>query len=98
MRRLLPTQQHHRVTARPQRLTATEGDGTAEHRRHLLVNPMDLLIVEGAAVPLVDRLLKLADVSVHVGMPDSEQPTNGNEPVDAAKARPNFVITPWTAR
>lgn len=69
-----------------------------QHRRHLLVNPMDLLIVEGAAVPLIDRLLKLADVSVHVGMPDSEQPTDRNEPVEAAKARPNFVITPWTVQ
>ena len=64
--------------------------------RHLLIDPADALILEGA-VPLVDRLRELADVSVHVGMPGFERPsTDGNQPVAGAKVPANFVISAWT--
>ena len=70
-----------------------------QRRRHLLIDPMDLLIVEGAAVPLVDRLMEMADVSVHMGMPDSERLSmDGSQPVAGAKGRANFVISAWTGR
>jgi len=70
-----------------------------QHRRHVLINPTDLLIVEGAPVPLVDRLMDLADVSVQMGLPDSERKSiDGNEPVVGAQARANFVISAWTTR
>lgn len=42
-----------------------------ERRRHLQVDPEDLLIVEGVPALLVDGLVALADVPVHVEMPES---------------------------
>jgi histidinol-phosphate phosphatase family protein len=70
-----------------------------QHRRHLLIDPTDLLIFEGAAATLVDGLVELADVSVHMGMPGSEGfSMDGNEPAARAEVRANFVIPPWDAR
>lgn len=59
---------------------------THQRRRHLLIDPTDLLIIEGPA-PLVDRLKELAEVSVHVEMPGT-----------GSRAEANFVISAWTAR
>lgn len=43
------------------------------HRLHLPIDPEDLLIVEGVPALLVDNLTRLADVRVHVEMPEAER-------------------------
>jgi histidinol-phosphate phosphatase family protein len=45
------------------------------HSRHFSIDADDLLIVEGAPALLVDRLVRLADVRVHMARPASEQAT-----------------------
>lgn len=42
-------------------------------RRHMVVNPDDALILEGVPALLVDEIVALADVRVHMEMPEAER-------------------------
>ena len=42
-------------------------------RRHMVINPEDALILEGVPALLVDEIVTLADVRVHMEMPEAER-------------------------